>query len=78
MYDSLTNFSSDPAAFPEQDYSEVDLVQQFSVLFSLPLTVDRVLHDTCHSQLLGTGKTTNGSPDNLNAFYFLFGGFRQP
>ena len=78
VYDSLTNFSSDPAAFPEQDYSEVDLVQQFSVLFSLPLTVDRVLHDTCHSQLLGTGKTTNGCPDNLNAFYFLLGGFRQP
>lgn len=60
VYESLTSFSDDPHAFPFRDYSGVDLVQEFSVLFSLPLAMERVMHDTCHSQLLGTGKTTNG------------------
>ena len=32
-----------------------------SVVFNLGISIDRVLHDCCHSQLLGTGKTANGS-----------------
>ena len=32
-----------------------------SVVFSLGISLDRVLHDCLHSQLLGTGKTANAS-----------------
>lgn len=32
-----------------------------SVLFTLGIPIERVLHDCLHSQLLGTGKTANGS-----------------
>ena len=32
------------------------------IIFNLPgLSVHRLLHDVCHSQLLGTGKTLNGT-----------------
>lgn len=31
------------------------------MIFSLGISLDRVLHDCLHSQLLGTGKTVNGS-----------------
>lgn len=67
---SLTNFSDDPGVFSERDYTGTNLVEQFSSLFSLPLTVDRVLHDTCHSQFLGTGKTTNGAFNCINVCFF--------
>ena len=58
---SLPNFSSNPDQFGNQDYAGVDLAQRFSPLFQLPLTIDRVQHDVAHSQLLGTGKATNGA-----------------
>ena len=61
VYETLPNFSDDPDHFTERDYTGTNLVERFSTLFSLPLTVDRVLHDTCHSQFLGSGKTTNGA-----------------
>ena len=58
--DSLPHFPLDEAAFQQQDYSGVDMVASYSPLFRLPLTMERIQHDVCHSQLLGTGKTTNG------------------
>lgn len=68
VYETLPHFSDDPGAFAERDYTGTNLVEQFSSLFSLPLTVDRVLHDTCHSQILGTGKTTNGAFSFISDF----------
>ena len=61
VYKLLTNFSHDPEVFAPWDFSGVDMVEQHSILFQLPLAVERVMHDTCHSQLLGTGKTSNGA-----------------
>ena len=57
---TLPNFTENPDQFGHRDYSDADL-RQFSPLFSLPLTMDRVQHDVAHSQLLGTGKTANGA-----------------
>lgn len=58
---TLPNFTDNPDQFGHRDYSDVDLTREFSPLFSLPLTMDRVQHDVAHSQLLGTGKTANGA-----------------
>eukprot|EP00438_Fugacium_kawagutii_P035647 Skav208363 [mRNA] locus=scaffold1964:445984:447889:- [translate_table: standard] len=62
VYETLPYFPDNHDHFGWQDYSGVDMVKDFSVLFSLPLTVGQVLHDTCHSQFLGTGKSCNGFP----------------
>ena len=60
VYDTLPNFSDDPECFPQREYSHADLLE-YSPLFSLPLTIERVQHDVAHSQLLGTGKAVNGA-----------------
>ena len=61
VFATLPNFSSNPDQFGNRDYAGVDLAQRFSPLFQLPLAIDRVQHDVAHSQLLGTGKATNGA-----------------
>ena len=59
--ESLTNFTADETAFSLRDYSGVDRAATYSPLFELPLALERVQHDVAHSQLLGTGKATNGA-----------------
>ena len=67
---TLTNFSTDADQFPPCDFSGVDMVRDHSVMFRLPLAIERVMHDTCHSQLLGTGKTANGACVARNLCFF--------
>jgi len=50
---------------------------QGSVVFTLGFPLDRVLHDCLHSQLLGTGKTANGSAIVYLAEVGFFGAFPQ-
>ena len=45
-----------------------------SVVFSLGIGIERVLHDCLHSQLLGTGKSLNGSA----IIYLAEAGFWKP
>ena len=59
---TLPNMSNDPDAHTVRSYSSEQL-QAFSPLLGLPgMCLERVMHDVAHSQYLGTGKTTNGSP----------------
>lgn len=58
---TLTNFTENEDAFEKHSYADIDMAATYSPLFSLPLTMERVQHDVAHSQLLGTGKTSNGS-----------------
>ena len=61
LYATLPNFATNADQFGKREYSQEELTQKFSPLFSLPLTMDRVQHDVAHSQLLGTGKAVNGT-----------------
>ena len=45
VYNTLTHFSDDPDIFAPCDSMGVDMIQQHSVLFSLPLALERVMHD---------------------------------
>lgn len=60
LYRTLGNFSEDPQAFHEWDYSGIDMAWTYSALFSLPLTMERVQHDIAHGQMLGSGHFANG------------------
>lgn len=61
VFDTLPYFPHNSEHFGRREFSAQDLERQFSPLFSLSLTMDRVQHDVAHSQLLGTGKVANGS-----------------
>ena len=60
VFATLPHFPSNVEHFGRRDYTAAELAE-FSPLFTLPLTMDRVQHDVAHSQLLGTGKTSNGA-----------------
>ncbi len=62
---TLPHFPEDPDYFGVRQYTHEQLLE-FSPLFSLPLSMERVQHDVAHSQLLGTGKAANG------AFTFIY------
>lgn len=60
VFATLPYFPSNHEHFGRQDFTPAQLAN-FSPLFTLPLTMERVQHDVAHSQLLGTGKTSNGA-----------------
>ena len=60
VYKTLPYFPNNPDHFGERRYDNVDMATTYSDLFRLPLAMSRIQHDVCHSQLLGSGKTTNG------------------
>lgn len=53
--------------------------EEYHPIFSIPGSrADRLMHDVLHSQLLGTGKVTNGSVLTFLSEAGYFGPFRQP
>ena len=67
---TLPYFPEDPDYFGSRNYTDEQL-REFSPLFTLPLSMERVQHDVAHSQLLGTGKATNGA-FTFNTFLLFF------
>ena len=60
VFATLPYFPSNHEHFGAKIFTPAQLAN-FSPLFTLPLTMERVQHDVAHSQLLGTGKTSNGA-----------------